>query len=238
MVIDIITIFPNMFKSILKESIIKRAQEKGLVKINVHNLRDYSPFPHKKIDDLSYGGGGGMVFRCEPIFNCVESILGYRVYPKDKIDKKKRIIYFSPQGKVLTQKIVHKFLRYAKLILICGRYEGIDYRIRKYLVEEEISIGDYVLSGGELPAQVFIDSLIRLIPGVLSRIDCVYRESFQNNLLDFPHYTRPAVYRGLRVPKVLMSGDHKKIEEWRREKAIAITKRLRKDLLKGEEVQL
>lgn len=233
MIIDVITIFPNMFKPVINESIIKRAQEKGVVKIHIHNLRDYSPLAHRKVDAPPYGGGGGMVFRCEPIFNCVEHILGYKIYPKEKVEKNKRIIYFTPQGKVLTQKLTKKFLRYARLILICGRYEGIDYRIRKYLVEEEISVGDYILSGGELAAQVFIDVIVRLLPGAVSRISSVVNESFEQDMLDSPYYTKPAQFRGLKVPQVLLSGDHKKIEEWRYRQSLQMTKKRRPDILKG-----
>ncbi len=232
MVIDVITIFPQMFKPVLEESIIKRARRKGLVKINIFNLRDYSNDPHKKIDAPPYGGGAGMVFRPEPIFSAVEDILGYRVYPKKQVDKNKRIILFTPKGKVLTQDKLKKFLDYERLILIAPRYEGVDERVRKYLVDEEISIGDYVLSGGELACMVFIDCLVRVIPGVVSTPSSIKEESFEDGLLDYPVYTRPANFRGLKVPKVLLSGDHKKIEEWRRKKREELTKKLRPDLLK------
>lgn len=232
MIIDVITIFPNMFKPIIEESIILRAQKKGLVKIRIHNLRDYSHLSGKKVDAPPYGGGEGMVFRVEPLFNAVESILGYRVYPKEKEDPKKRIILFSPKGKLLNQKLIKKFLDYEHLILIAPRYEGVDERVREYLAEEEISIGDYVLSGGELPSMVFIDSLVRLIPGVVSTYSSLKKESFENYLLDYPVYTRPQDFRGLKVPEVLLSGDHKKIEEWRRKKQEELTKKLRPDLWK------
>jgi tRNA (guanine37-N1)-methyltransferase len=230
MIIDVITIFPKMFLPVIEETIIKRAQQKGLVKINLHNLRDYSPLSGKKVDAPSYGGGG-MVFRCEPLFLCVESILGYRVYPKEKKDPKKRIILFTPKGKVLNQKLIKKFLKYERLILIAPRYEGVDERVRKYLTEEEISLGDYILSGAELATMVFIDCLVRIIPGVVADIDSIKEESFEGNLLDWPHYTRPSDFRGLKVPKVLLSGDHKKIKEWRIKKAEELTKKRRPDLL-------
>ncbi|HIE36464.1 MAG TPA: tRNA (guanosine(37)-N1)-methyltransferase TrmD [Candidatus Omnitrophica bacterium] len=233
MIIDVITIFPRMFLPIIRESILKRAQEKGLVKINLHNLRDYSPLKSKKVDAPSYGGGG-MVFRCEPLFFCIESILGYRIYPKEKKDSKKRIILFTPKGRVLNQKLVKKILKYERLILIIPRYEGVDERVRKYLVEEEISLGDYILSGAELAAMAFIDCLVRVIPGVVADIDSVKEESFENNLLDWPHYTRPYDFRGLKVPKVLLSGNHKKIEEWRKNKAKELTRKRRPDLLQME----
>ena len=232
MIIDILTLFPKMFNPVLGESIIKRAQEKGLVKINVHDLRQYSELPHKKLDAPSFGGGGGMVLRCEPVFKAVVSILGYTVYPRKQKSNKKSIVFFTPQGKILTQNRIKKFLKFERLILLAGRYEGIDERIRKTLVDCEISIGDYVLSGGELAVFVFIDSLIRLIPGVVSCKDSIKNESFENNLLDFPHYTKPRDFRGLKVPQVLLSGDHEKIANWRRKKALEATKKKRPDLLK------
>ncbi len=224
MIIDIITIFPEMFKPVLNESILKRAQNKGLVKINVHDLRDYSNDPNKRIDAPAYGGGG-MVFRAEPVFRAVENILG--------TDAGSKKILFTPKGKTLTQNKIKEFLNYQRLILIAPRYEGIDQRAHDYLTDEEISIGDYVLSGGELPAMVFCDCLIRLIPGVVSDRDSIKKESFQKNSLDFPHYTRPENFRGLKVPEVLLSGDHQKIKEWRTKEANKITKKQRPDLLKG-----
>ncbi|MCF7887924.1 MAG: tRNA (guanosine(37)-N1)-methyltransferase TrmD [Candidatus Omnitrophica bacterium] len=232
MIIDIITIFPSMFKPVLEESIIKRAQDKGLVKINVHDLRDYSDNPNKKIDAPSYGGGG-MVFQIEPVWKAVEFILSKEESSDNKDTKQVRKILFTPKGKKLTQKKVKEFLNYQRLVLIAPRYEGIDQRVHNYLADEEISIGDYVLSGGELPAMVFSDSLIRLIPGVVSDRRSIEQESFQSNRLDFPHYTRPENFRGLKVPEVLLSGNHKKIEEWRKKEAGRITKKQRPDLLSG-----
>ncbi len=232
MILDIITIFPQMFRPIIEESMIKRAQKKGLVKINIHNLRDYSPFSHRKVDAPPYGGGSGMVFRVEPIFNAVESILGYKIYPKQGENKKKRIILFSPRGKTLTQNLIKEFLLYERLILIAPRYEGVDERVREYLVEEEISIGDYILSGAELACMVFIDCLVRVIPGVVSSISSIKEESFEDCLLDYPVYTRPPTFRGLSVPEVLLSGDHQKIKKWREGKRKELTKRLRPDLWK------
>lgn len=229
MIIDIITIFPKMFASVLSESIIKRAQNKGLVRINIHDLRDYCLDSHKKVDSPSYGGGG-MVFSPQPLFSAAEKILGYNLYPKTKKDKSKRVVLFSPTGKTLTQKSVKKFFKYERLLLIAPRYEGVDNRVTKYLAEEEISIGDYVLSGGELPAMVFIDCLVRLIPGVVSDNESVKKESFENSCLDFPHYTRPYEFRGLKVPSVLLSGNHKAIEMWRKNKSFEITKKRRPDL--------
>ncbi len=233
MIIDVVTIFPKMFDPVVNESIIKRAKTKGLVKIKLHNLRSYSKDKHKKTDAPSYGGGG-MVFKAEPLFRAVESILGNSVYPRPKTDKRKRIILFTPKGKTLDQKLIKKLLKYERLILLAGRYEGLDQRVHQHLAEEEISLGDYVLSGGELAAMVFIDCLVRLIPGVVSDKESVKNESFENDLLDFPHYTRPDNFRGLKVPEVLLSGNHKRIKEWRKKKALETTKLKRPDLFKRQ----
>ena len=232
MIIDVVTIFPKMFSPVLGESMVRIAQDKGLVKINVHNLRDFASRPQRKVDAPSYGGGG-MVFTPEPLFGAVESILGYKVYPKKKRDKNKRIILLTPQGKTLNQRKIKTFLNLERLILLAPRYEGVDERIRKDLVEEEISLGDYILSGGELASMVFIDCLCRLIPGVVSNKESIIRESFEGDSLDFPHYTKPADFRGLKVPEVLLSGNHQKVEQWRKKKALEATKKRRPDLLKG-----
>ncbi len=239
--IDIITIFPKMFVPILNESIIKRARAKGKVDIFIHNLRDFSPDKHRKVDDRPFGGGPGMVMRPESIFNTVEYILGRRAtyIMRNKTKRRKtqdakrktQIILLSPQGKRLNQKIAKKLAKNSHLILICGHYEGIDERIRRFLVDEEISVGDYILTGGELPAMVVIDCVIRLIPGVLGEKKSLHFESFEGNLLEYPQYTRPANYRGMTVPSVLLSGDHKKIEKWRRRQAVKVTKQRRPDLL-------
>jgi len=225
--IDIITIFPKMFRAILDESIIKRAQKKGKVKITIHNLRDYTQDKHKKVDDRPFGGGSGMVLMIEPISKAVEAL---EKKEKSK-DKKARVILLRPQGKKLNQRIAKRLAKYQHLILICGHYEGVDERVRQGLADEEISIGDYVLTGGELPAMVLIDCLVRLIPGVLGDKNSLNFESFEDNLLEYPQYTRPADFRGLRVPAVLLSGNHKKIETWRRLQAFKITKNKRPDLL-------
>jgi tRNA (guanine37-N1)-methyltransferase len=233
MIIDVLTIFPQMFQPVTEETIIKRAQQKGLIKINIHDLRAYSKDPHKKIDAPSYGGGG-MLFRPEPLFEAAEAILGYGLYPKQKDDKNKRIVLFSAQGTPLTQKLVKKFAKYERLLLLAPRYEGVDERVVNYLAEEEISIGDYVLSGAELAAMVFMDCLIRLIPGVVSDKESIKNESFECGLLDFPSYTRPEDFRGLKVPQALLSGNHKEIARWRKQKALEATARKRPDLLKIE----
>jgi len=225
--IDIITIFPKMFEPILNESIIKRAQKSGKVKIYVHNLRDYSQDKHKKVDDRPFGGGSGMVMRPEPIFRAVEAI-------KSKIQNlKSKTILLSPQGEKLTQKIAKRLAKNKLLIMISGHYEGIDERVKSHLVDLEISIGDYVLTGGELPAMVLTDCLVRLIPGVLGDKNSLNFESFESNLLEYPQYTRPANFRGMKVPAILLSGNHKKIEEWRKIRALKRTKEKRPDLLKN-----
>lgn len=222
--IDIITIFPKMFDSALNESIIKRAKIKCKVKIAVHNLRDYTLDKHRKVDDRPFGGGSGMVMCPEPIFRAVEAL-----------GKDAKVILLSPKGEKLTQKTAKKLVKYKHLILICGHYEGIDERVRERLVDQEISIGDYVLTGGELPAMVLIDCLVRLIPGVLGDKASLAFESFEDNLLEYPHYTRPADFRGRKVPEILLSGNHKKIEAWRRQQALKITRKKRPDLLSREE---
>jgi tRNA (guanine37-N1)-methyltransferase len=223
MKIDIITIFPKMFSPVLDESIIKRAQAKGKVKIHIYNLRDYTLDKHKKVDDRPFGGGSGMVMNAEPIFRAVEDI---------KAKTEAKVILLCPQGKKLTQEAAKRLAKYKHLILICGHYEGIDERVREYLVDEEISIGDYVLTGGELPAMVLVDTLVRLLPGVLGDKNSLIFESFKDNLLEYPQYTRPADFKGMKVPAVLLSGDHKNIEIWRKKQSIKRTKERRPDLLK------
>ncbi len=235
--IDIITIFPKMFAPVLNESIIKRAQAKGLVKINIHNLRDYSRDKHRKIDDRPFGGGPGMVFRPEPIFRAVKAISSKlpegkpsASYGASKV-RSSKVVLLTPQGKKLDQKLAKKLSRCKHLILICGHYEGVDERVRQKLVTDEVSIGDYVLTCGELPAMVLVDVVVRLVPGVLGKDESIHFESFSQGLLEYPQYTRPAVYRGMQVPEILLSGNHKVIEKWRKNKALEITKRKRPDLL-------
>jgi len=223
--IDIITIFPKMFAPVLNESIIKRAQNKGKVKIYIVNLRDYSQDKHKKVDDRTFGGGCGMVMRPEPIFSAVENI---KLKAKSR---KPRVVLLCPQGEKLNQKVAERLAKCKHLILVCGHYEGIDERVRQYLVDEEVSVGDYVLTGGELPAMVLVDCLARLIPGVLGDKNSLNFESFTGNLLEYPQYTRPANYRRMKVPAILLSGNHKKIAEWRKAQAVKRTRKLRPDLL-------
>ena len=224
--IDIITIFPKMFEPVLNESIMRRARDKGKVKFHIHDLRDYTADKHRKVDDRVFGGGSGMLMCPEPIFNAVEAI-------KKKIKKSKpKIILLCPQGKKLTQGAVKNISKEKHIILICGHYEGVDERVRQKIVDMEISIGDYVLTGGELPAMVLIDSIVRLLPGVLGDKNSLNFESFEGNLLEHPHYTRPATFRNMNVPEVLLSGDHNKIAAWRKKEALKRTKERRPDLFK------
>jgi tRNA (guanine37-N1)-methyltransferase len=211
-----------MFAPVLNDSIVKRAQEKGKVKILVHDLRDYSLDKHKKVDDRPFGGGSGMVMRPEPMFSAVKAL---------KKNRQAKVVLLTPQGKTLTQGIAKRMAKAKHLILICGHYEGVDERVRERLVDEEISIGDYVLTGGELPAMVLVDSVVRLIPGVLGDKNSLIFESFQGNLLEYPQYTRPASFKDMQVPAVLLSGNHSKIESWRKQKSLDITKKKRPDLL-------
>jgi tRNA (guanine37-N1)-methyltransferase len=208
---NIITIFPRIFDSYFSESILKRAQKVGKVEIIIHNLRDWTSDKHKTVDDTPYGGGAGMVLKIEPLWKCIKSI---------KKKKKSRIILFSAKGKRYTQGDARRLSKYENLILICGRYEGVDERVAEYVADEEVSIGDYVLTGGELPAMILVDSITRLLPGVLGNSKSIEEESFkniQNSYLEHPQYTKPETFNGWKVPKVLLSGNHKDIEEWRKE---------------------
>lgn len=228
MQIDILTLFPKMFESVLGESILKRAVSKGKLKVNIHNLRDWTFDNHRTADDKPFGGGPGMVMKVEPVYLALEEILGRsRVKGPGA-----RVILLTPQGKRLDQKLVKKFAKEKKLVLICGHYEGVDERIRS-LVDEEISIGDYILTCGEIPALALIDVVARLIPGVLGHDESIKSESFENNMLEYPQYTRPADFKGMKVPQVLLSGDHKRIEKWRESEALKRTRQRRPDLLKG-----
>lgn len=220
---DIITIFPDTLRVLANESILKRAQAKKKVIINIHDLRDYTEDKHRKVDDRPFGGGPGMVMNCQPIFDAVKKIKGRR---------KAHVILTCPRGKTLTQRNVKKLTIHKNIIIICGHYEGVDERVNKYLVDECISIGDYVLTGGELPAMVILDSVTRLIPGVLGKEESLVDESFENQRLDYPHYTRPADFRGKKVPNVLLSGNHADINAWREKQALAITRKNRPDLLR------
>ena len=221
--IDIITVVPELMESPFKVSMLKRAIEKGLVEIHFHNVRDYSTNNYKQIDDTQYGGGAGMVMMVEPLDKCISQLKSERNYDE--------IIYLTPDGKTLNQKIANSLSLKENLILICGHYKGIDQRVRDLHVTMEISIGDFVLTGGELAACVLVDSVVRLLPGVLNDEQSALTDSFQDNLLSPPIYTRPEVYKGLEVPKVLLSGNFAAIEKWRHEKALEITQQKRPDLL-------
>lgn len=221
--IDVVSAIPRIFSSPLGESILKRAQEKGLVEIHVHNLRDYAHDRHLTIDDVPYGGGAGMILKPEPIFECIEVQKKERPYDE--------VIYLSADGVRFDQKMAARLSICKNLLLLSGRYKGVDERVREALVTKEISIGDYVLTGGELPALVIVEAVVRLIPGVLHDGESALTDSFQDDLLDAPWYTRPAVWRGMKVPEVLLSGNHEEIERWREEKRLERTRARRKDLL-------
>ncbi len=222
---DILTLFPEMFEGPFRESIVRKAIEAGLVTVVVHNLRDYTTDKHRTTDDAPYGGGGGMVMKPEPIFRAVETVLGGK-WPST------RVILLSPQGRLFTQELAWELAAQERILLICGRYEGVDERVGQHLVDDEISIGDYVLTGGEIPAMVVIDGVTRLLPGVLGDLGAAMRDSHARGLLEHPQYTRPAVFRGYPVPDLLVSGDHAKIARWRRREALRRTFERRPDLLK------
>ncbi|SHJ62685.1 tRNA (guanosine(37)-N1)-methyltransferase TrmD [Desulfofundulus thermosubterraneus] len=224
MVVDILTLFPEMFAGPFDASIIKRAREKGLVKINLINIRDFSRNKHRTVDDTPYGGGAGMVMAAEPLFEAMDWIRTRQGDPG-------RVILLCPAGRPFNQEVAAELAREEHLVLICGHYEGIDERVAEHLVTDEISIGDYVLTGGELPAMVVVDAVCRLIPGVLGERASAQEESFSDGLLEYPHYTRPREYRGYRVPEVLLSGHHEKIRLWRRRQSLLRTLASRPDLL-------
>lgn len=222
--IDIITVLPELLESPFRHSILKRAQSKGIAEIHLHHLRDYSTNKHRTVDDYSYGGGAGMVMSIEPIARCIEKLKSEREYDE--------IIYMSPDGEMLDQKVANQLSTFKNIIIICGHYKGIDERVREHLITREISIGNYVLSGGELAAAVVCDSVIRLLPGVLNDETSALSDSFQDGMIAPPVYTRPAEYNNWRVPDVLLSGNEKEIEKWRFDKALERTKHRRPDLLK------
>lgn len=221
--IDILTILPKLLEGPFSDSILKRAQEKGLAEVVIHDIREYSTDKHKKVDDYAFGGGAGMVMTIQPIADCIEGLKKERDYDE--------VIYMTPDGEQLKQTTSNQLSLKKNLIILCGHYKGVDERLREKYITKEISIGDYVLSGGELAAAVLSDSIIRLIPGVLNDETSALTDSFQDGLLAPPVYTRPADYEGMKVPEILLSGDFKKIEEWREEKALERTKKRRPDLL-------
>ena len=220
---EVFTLLPDVFPPYLESSILQRARQRGLIHVRVHNIRDYTHDKHHTTDDVPYGGGGGMVMKADPVFEAVESVLG--------LEAECPIILLTPQGRVFDQGIAAEISLQEKIALICGRYEGIDERIRRHLVTDEISIGDYVLTGGEIPALILIDAISRLIPGVLGDPDGAMDDSHASGLLEYPHYTRPPEFRGWTVPEVLLSGDHARINQWRREQSLRHTLERRPDLL-------
>ncbi len=221
--IDIITVLPEMLESPLNNSIVKRASDKGLCEIVVHNLRDYTTNRYRKVDDYPFGGDAGMVIQIEPVDRCISALKAQRPYDE--------VIFTAPDGEVFNQRMANTLSMCENLIILCGHYKGIDYRIREHLITREISIGDYVLTGGEMPAAIITDAIVRLLPGAIGDEQSALSDSFQDNLLEPPIYTRPAVYNGWGVPEILLSGHQAKIEEWRHEQSLERTRRLRPDLL-------
>jgi tRNA (guanine37-N1)-methyltransferase len=226
MKIDILSVVPDLLQSPFAHSIMKRAGDKGLLKVNVFNVRDYTTYPRAQVDDYQFGGGAGMVMMIEPLVNAIESLQKTTIYDE--------VIFLTPDGETFNQKMANHFSLYNNLLLICGHYKGIDQRVRDHFITKEISIGDYVLSGGELAAAVMVDAIGRLIPGVLNNETSALTDSFQDDLLSPPVYTRPEEYRGWKVPAILMSGNHAKIDAWREEQSLIRTKERRPDLLDGK----
>ncbi|MBQ6632652.1 MAG: tRNA (guanosine(37)-N1)-methyltransferase TrmD [Ruminococcus sp.] len=220
--IDIATLFPEMLENYLSQSIVGRARKNGVFSLECHNIRDYTEDKHRRVDDTPYSERQGMLMQCDPIYNCFRSVTEGR---------KPHVIYMSPQGKTLTQKRAVELSKMDELFILCGHYEGVDSRVLETIVDEEISIGDYVLTGGELPAMVLVDCVVRMLEGTLSQADCYEDESHYNSLLEYPQYTRPEVWQGMKVPGVLLSGDHAKIAAWRREQQIITTLKKRPELL-------
>lgn len=234
MKIDVLTIFPDFFRDVFDFGIIRRARVAEIVEINVHDIREFTLDKHKKVDDRPFGGGDGMVLTPEPIFRAIENLIG--TGEKENYPEGTRVILLTPQGKVFKQAIAKDFADQAThLILICGRYEGVDERVNEALVTDEVSIGDYVLSGGEPAAIIVVDSIVRLLPNALGSETSAENDSFSSGILDFPHYTQPREFRGMKVPEILLSGNHAEIEKWRKEKALEKTLKVRKDLLKEGE---
>ena len=223
---DVMTLFPDMVKGVLSESIIGRAQSGGLIEVACHNIRDFSKDKHRKTDDTPYGGGMGMVMTCQPIYDCYESIVS------DIPENNKRcVIYMSPKGQIFSHDKARELAQYDNLIFLCGHYEGVDQRVIDEIVDEEISIGDYVVTGGEIPACIVIDAVSRLLDGVLASSECYEGESVASGILEYPQYTKPREFRGREVPEILLSGDHAKIDRWRLERAVEITRERRPDML-------
>lgn len=227
--IDIITLFPEMFEPVFNDSIIGRAQKSGEISIHTHQLRDFAFDKHRRVDDTPYGGGMGMLMKAEPIALCFEEICR-------QTGEHPHFVYMSPQGKTLNQQRLKELADIKNICVLCGHYEGVDQRLLDSFIDEEISIGDYVLTGGEIPAMVFCDALCRMVPGVLTNNECFTEESHYNGLLEYPQYTKPSEWRGIEVPDVLLSGHHANIEKWRKEKSLEVTAQKRPDLLKNKGV--
>ncbi|RED65996.1 tRNA (guanosine(37)-N1)-methyltransferase TrmD [Cohnella lupini] len=232
--IDVLTLFPEMFSGVFGSSILGKARDKGLVSLNTVNFRDFSNNKHNTVDDMPYGGGGGMVLKAEPIFGAVEHVVERQSEHSD--GKKPRIILMCPQGATFSQEIAQELSGESHLIFVCGHYEGYDERIREFLVTDELSVGDYVLTGGELPAMVVVDAVVRLLPGVLGNDQSAVTDSFSDGLLEYPHYTRPAEFRGWKVPDTLLSGHHAEIVKWRRKQSLERTLDRRPELLEQAEL--
>jgi tRNA (guanine37-N1)-methyltransferase len=226
---EVFTLLPEVFPTYLESSILQRARQRGLIDVRIHNIRDYTHDRHHTTDDTPYGGGGGMVMKPEPVFEAVEAVLGPQPIAVP-------VILLTPQGRTFTQRVAEGLFRHERIALLCGRYEGVDERIREHLVTDEISVGDYVLTGGELPALLMIDAISRLIPGVLGDPTGAQDDSHSMGLLEYPHYTKPSEFRGWKVPDVLLSGDHGKIEKWRREQALQRTLKKRPDMIEKAEL--
>ncbi len=234
---EVFTLLPEIFPPYLESSILNRARQKGLIDVRVHNIRDYTHDKHHTTDDTPYGGGGGMVMKPEPVFEAIETVLGLNpLQTQPETASNIPIILLTPQGRVFNQRIAEELSRHERIVLLCGRYEGIDERIREHLVTDEISIGDYVLTGGELPALMIIDAVSRLLPGVLGDPTGAEDDSHSMGLLEYPHYTKPPEFRGWKVPDVLASGNHAKINKWRREQALTRTFNKRPDMLEKAEL--
>ncbi len=221
---DIVTLFPELISGYFQDSLIKKAKDKGLLSIELHQLRDFATDKHKQVDDSPYGGGVGMLLKADVLGSCIEHVLS-------RIPKKPLVVYLSPQGEKLNNTMARELAKAENIVLVCGRYEGVDHRFIELFVDKEISIGDYVLSGGELAAAVVIDAVSRFVPGVVGKEDSVLNDSLENSMLKYPQYTRPRIYKDIEVPEVLMSGNHSDIEKWRKEQSFKTTKKKRKDLI-------
>jgi tRNA (guanine37-N1)-methyltransferase len=237
-IVDIVTIFPQMIEPALAEGVVGRARTKGLVEVRARDLRDYTSDRHRVVDDMPFGGGPGMVMKPEPLFRAIEEIRAERNAERSEIERgaPTAVILTTPQGRRFSHAEAVRFSRMERLIIICGRYEGVDERVAEALVTDEISIGDYVLTGGELPALVVVDAVVRLVPGVVGDEESVAADSFVDGLLDYPHYTRPAEFKGMKVPDVLLSGHHAEIQRWRREQQLRRTEERRPDLIRRQEL--